>query len=553
MKKYIITAVCSLVFAMSSFSQAALSKIYSSNNSNERKLEMAEKVKNLHIIDHFAMVRIKYDAQHVNRNSKKGDFPELKKALYEYESLLPGQRDELEAAFPNIGKWYESMALGEGIHLFYFPDSIKFSIPFKDMETISGANGNTAVKERALIDLIKIQRELFNSNNLVIEGLVEEAKHMFLALNSDEQDRLSEAGYKQLLAEQLRCYYHKQREKNCICGGSTQEITEFPDCSSGKNIQLLTPKNVEADESTEILISLNNLGDFSSAENAEKKGFFTWANVNGDIVKELIFLECATLGKIKVIEHVKINLLDLWDKGESTGSNNYLIKLGFTRDIVSDLQNYYSCVLRLERVAKEKYAAPPSESKPVSPTPKRNLSGTSVEIIKMPRKEAYSAYKLDEAVSAFLKEEIANREEELAGTCLDARALNDSTYVVILNRCDSSDQVFAIMESENEAIGKYFRYCSNIVATEIKRAAEVQPLIYTILVTGTADQLKYSKNQELAEARAQFVIEHLGEKVKDAQIAGLADILPPKGEIDLPVGMRFVSLTFTLTTIKPSN
>jgi hypothetical protein len=123
-----------------------------------------------------------------------------------------------------------------------------------------------------------------------------------------------------------------------------------------------------------------------------------------------------------------------------------------------------------------------------------------------------------------------------------AKAVNDSTYEVILNGCDNTKQVFPIAKFEVPGIADFFNYCSNKIARELASIPSDLVKGYDVTVTGTADQLSYTDNEGLARNRANYIIQHLGRNVK-------AEKITPAIEIDLPVGKRFVSLKFTLKSI----
>ncbi|MEI8223499.1 MAG: hypothetical protein WCG20_00045 [bacterium] len=506
--------------------------IYLSKKDASGKYAALQKLGSISAQEKFAAEKITFEA---------GKNPTIQKQIWKYEALCPNMKKKLEEVFPGIGAWYEQTAAEKHISLFSFTTDIGKGITIDEIEMNVKAVPPTNVLGQIYYYTVKIQGELFYSENVRIQDHYEHIMRLYNSLNTWDQDSLKAQGYMALWQEQVNCYYHKQDMRTCTCGGKKQTISEFPNCTATKEL-ILHPESVEAAPATKVLVALN-AGNTDIFKEANAQRLNVWGNVNADIVKELCFLQLATLGEAPMNIQMKINLLDLWDAGEKFQSNGYLKDLGLTKGTIANLESYYSCVLGLTKVvARPKSVAPQS----VIPTEKLQSSDTVV-VQPKPRygkKVSYTAYSLEKAVSRNLEVELSNR-KELRGTCLSARAINDTTYEVLLNGCDTTQQLFPVGEFEIPTIANFFYYCSNVVSEELSDISAQMPMRFSIIVTGTADVLPYAKNEDLALNRATYISTRLGDKA-----LATAQEVTTVAKTGLPVGKRYVSLTFVLRTKK---
>lgn len=506
--------------------------IYLSKKDAVSKYEALHKLKAISSQEKFAADKIAFEA---------GKNPLIQKTIWRYESLGPAMKAKLEEVFPGIGAWYEQTAQEKHIELFTFTTDIGKGITIDEMELTTKAVPPLTVAGQIHYYTVKIQAELFYAENVRIQTYYDKITHLYNSLNQSEKDSLIAKKYPALWKEQVTCYYHKQDMRTCTCGGKKQTIGEFPECTATKEL-VLHPESVEAAPATKVLVALN-AGNTDIFKEANTQRLNVWGNVTSDIVKELCFLQLATLGETPMNDQMKINLLDLWDAGEKFQSNEYLKNLGITRDMVVSLESYYSCVLGLTKVTARPRSAITQSTQPTEKT----LARDTVAAIPKPRyakKVSYTAYSLDKAVTQNLEVELSNR-RALKGTCLSARAINDTTYEVMLNGCDTSHQIFPVGQFEIPAIADFFYYCSNVVSEELSDISAQMPMHFSIVVTGTADVLPYAKNEDLALNRAQYIKDNLGDKATNT-----AQEITTTGKTGLPAGKRYVSLTFILKTKK---
>lgn len=506
--------------------------IYLSKKDAQGKYDALHKLKSVATQEKFAADKIDFEA---------GKNPNIQKTIWRYEALGPAMKSKLEEVFPGIGAWYEQTALEKHIELYSFTIDIGKGITIDEMELTAKAVPPSTVLGQIHYYTVKIQAELFYAENVRIQTYYDKILHLYNSLNQSERDSLIAKKYPALWKEQVTCYYHKQDMRTCTCGGKKQTISEFPECAATKEL-VLHPESVEAAPATKVLVALN-AGNTDIIKEANAQRLNVWGNVTSDIVKELCFLQLATLGEAPMNDQMKINLLDLWDAGEKFQSNGYLKDLGLTRDIIVSLESYYSCVLGLTKVTAHPRAAAPLATKEL---PAAQICDTVVTKPKprYAKKVSYTAYSLEKAVTQNLEVELSNR-RGLKGTCLSARAINDTTYEVLLNGCDTSRQIFPIGKFEIPEIADFFFYCSNVVSEELSDISAQMPMHFDIIVTGTADILPYAKNEDLAAHRANYIKDNLGDKaVRTAQE------ITTVGKTGLPAGKRYVSLTFILKTKK---
>ncbi len=517
-KQCFLIALVATLFFTNFLTAQQVRTIWNSKKSAEDKYVAIKDMKKISLVDAFAIAKIKFEA--------KKDIPGIIIPLRRYEGLLPSQKKGLEKTFPGIGGWYENLASERHIELFSFTSEITPEITLGDLEDKTGLPPATAI-DRINYYTIRIQQELFASENMQIEGYVTSVLKLYQSLNKSDQDSLVAWGYTTLWQQQKLCYAQKQATKNCVCGGKMAKLPEILTCES-KQLDITETNGATFDEPTDILSKLTS-GDLSQVKKAKSLKLDIWGNVNQNIQKELVFLHLAALGETRVPEGSSINLIFLWNKSEQTKSNDYLKQIGLDSTRLDNLQKYYVCILGARDISNKK-----KRESPEATTTQEELP-VPVKIV--PRM-SYTAKNLATAVTTNLYNELQDR-ESLDGTCLQAKAINDSTYEVILNGCDSTKQVFPIKKFEVPEIADFFNYCSNKIAREL---ATIPPSLvngYSIIVTGTADKLSYSDNQGLAQNRADYIVKHLGKNVQAQKIETAT-------EIDLEVGRRYVALTFIL-------
>ncbi len=492
--------------------------IWNSKKSNEDRYTAVSKIKNASIPEEFAIAKIKFEA---------GKNPAIKNSIWKWEALLPSQKTSIEKTFPGITAWYQNLASERKITVFAFTQDITPNISFEDLKD-AGSLPTTTIDQIRYYTL-RVQQELFNSENVRIEDFVSRNIRLYQSLNHSDQDSLTLWGYQKLWNEQADCYEHKQQSKTCTCGGKLSQLLKLDSCGS-KQLDLGNSKDF--DESTQILSALTS-GDLSYIKTAKQKQLDIWGNVNSTIQKELVFLHLATLGETKIPDGSSVNLLFLWKKAEQTNSNEYLKRIGLSEDTIEAIQAYYSCILKAREVSKAKHRNEKSEEQATV------IEEEVKQPVKVAQRTSYTAKNLDKAVTENLYLELRDR-EDLEGTCLKTNIVNDSTYELILDGCtDSSRQVFPIGKYEVPAIATFFNYCSNKIARELSYIPTNLVGGYDLLVTGTADSIPFADNKKLATDRGQYIADRLGKEVKAKSIT----VVP---KIDLPVGRRYVALTFIL-------
>jgi hypothetical protein len=523
-KLWLILLLCTIGAAITNAQNVRA--IYLSKKDASGKYAALQKIGSISEQEKFAAEKITFEA------SKN---PTIQKQIWKYEALCPNMKVKLEEVFPGIGVWYEQTAAEKHITLFTFATDIGKGITIDEIEMNVKAVPPTNVLGQIHYYTVKIQGELFYSENVRIQSHYEHIMRLYNSLNKWDQDSLQAKGYTAFWQEQISCYYHKQDMRTCTCGGKKQIISEFPNCTATKEL-VLHPEFVEPAPATKVLVALN-AGNTDIFKEANAQRLNVWGNVTSDIVKELCFLQLATLGEAPMNIQMKINLLDLWDAGEKFQSNGYLKDLGLTKETIVNLESYYACVLGLTKVV----------ARPKSVITSETQSSDTGAIQAKPRygkKVSYTAYSLDKAVTQNLEVELSNR-RGLKGTCLSARAINDTTYEVLLNGCDTSHQIFPIGKFEIPAIADFFYYCSNVISEELSDISAQMPMRFDIIVTGTADVLPYAKNEDLALNRANYIKNNLGDKATRT-----AQEIITVSKTGLPTGKRYVSLTFILKTKK---
>lgn len=548
MIKQTLALVCALVMAVAtSFGAGAkfapnqlVKKVYDTKGSPEQMCRNTEKIDitKLGIADQLALTQI--------RSACKGD---PKKMIWSFAALTPTMREELEKRYPGITEWYLNSAYQKKIDLRVFEKEPAQGIRLADLEQFMGGAGKQPIEPTNSVELIKfltlrMQYELYKSENLQIQGDYAKIVQLFNSLNEDTKQIIRDMGYFNTWQAQQNLIEIKQTHGTYVVSGVKPiQVSAFPRCPEGKNIPVDNEPGALPDSYGIILKGLEG-GDLSFISAAKAKKLNTWGNSYNDVVRQLVFLHLATLGETQVQRNsMKISLVQQWDNLVNNQGEKYLISLGFDRKILEQAQAYYSCILGLQEIVPgggpiaalppDPYQAPVQPATPATRTEEY--------------RSVYNAYSLDSAVRHFLVEEINNREDELAGTCLTAKALNDSTYEVILDKCDHSKEVFDVKKTTHEGMGKFFKYCSNLVVHEIERGATIVPLTYSVVIVGTADTIPYQSNQDLALKRAEYIEANLGFRTKTATSVSLEPIT------GLPAGQRYAALRFILSRTRTSS
>jgi hypothetical protein len=108
MKKHLLALVAIALFFSFSPAQQVRS-VWNSKKSNDDKYASIKDMNKLSIADALAVAKIKFEA-------RKNPF--IKKAVSNYEALLPSQKADLEKTFPGINGWYENYASENEMKLF---------------------------------------------------------------------------------------------------------------------------------------------------------------------------------------------------------------------------------------------------------------------------------------------------------------------------------------------------------------------------------------------------------------------------------------------------
>lgn len=515
--------------------ETAVEKIYNSNTSPAEKLKKITAIKEFTIDERFAVDRILYEA---GKNSA------VQKTIYRYEALPMEMRSQLEVQFPGMQQWISQIAEKENKTIFLFDKDLANPITFKDFTLFEE---NKIQEPQKSIDLIryltkKNQYEIFLSQNLSVGPSYDRIVNLFSSLDEDEKQILHDEGFFAFWAGQQEIVTHKQKNKNCLCGGKPVVFTAFPMCTEKKQFPAFSDHVVP----DKFAVALQRLqaGDLTIIEKMKIEKLNTWGSVYQDIVKQLSFLQLAVLDEVIVDRTMKISLVSMYDDLQKKGSSKYVENLGLDRFALQQLEAYYACVLGMLRVSsgQDRTLKTTETTHPMQWSQPGDIA-TVQKIESLPfleyRKKIYTAYTLDSAVRFFLIQEIENREEELAGTCLETKALNDSTYEIVLKSCDSTNRIFAVKQTVNQVIGNFFRLCSNIVISELERDPDDKKQ-YSVIVIATADDIPYKYNDLLATKRAEFVRKNLGKKTATAESVTLEPVT------GLPKGMRFAGLRFIL-------
>lgn len=515
-----------------------IAKIYASNESDKSKNEKIG-TKQFTGAEGFATAQIRYAAFMK---------PEpLQKWIWGYEALTPNMKQELGTAFKGINEFYETE--GErATTLFQFTRDIYPKLTLAELESAGKLKKSELPTTRTSLlryYTAKVHYDLMTSQNLQIAPSWKRIKELFSSMNKSEQDSFETLGYKEFWKEQLACYDHKMgiSPRNCICGGTAQTMTAFRDCPNTKELRLnyaIASDSIQTsavlDNATRVLLDLNN-GDFTFIKEAHAQKLSVWGNAQSDIITQLVYLQLAALGETQMTDQMDINLVELWDKKESmVGGNRYLKLLGLTREIIQGIESYYACILQADKVAERQPAVATTTSRP----PQQTNETPAPTSNSRPQKVVYKAANLKDAVQTNLLN-LLQKHRPLKHTCLTTEAVNDTTYQVILKGCDSTKQIFPIGEYEVPAIADFFYYCSDVVDEELGIAAEKVPMQYSIKVKGTADIIRSSRNDVLANNRATYIADNLSPNTKKNAVA-----INTEKETDRPVGERYVILTFFL-------
>lgn len=529
MKKNILTGFLILFIGVLSAQDQKLREIWKSPESHDTKKAAIEKLKlkKPSFPDQLAIQALFYNA-----GQRNGD--EINIFINKMEAFTPSIRLQIDTFFPGLMSWYENVAKQKGKSVFKFTTEPGPPIGIVDLENEQSVP--SSAKEQFRYYSVKIQKELLNSGNLVIGNYYENLSRIWRSLNEDQKQELTKDGYINFLEQQKNCYSEKYRVQNCTCAPKKYKFQNFIDCSIPKNLGLTNGLD-KLNEATLILIALDK-GDLSVIPQALKLRLGVWGEVNKDIVYELVFWHLVALGETKFNSQMQLNLVHLWNEGEQFHRNGYNKRLGLDSAKIKNLEDYYSCALGVKTLSvtqKETDAAfaeknvtydtilsnetqeilsSSSEKVNNASSPKQStipsITPTKV-VVKYSLPEKYDIISLRDAVNTNVQSELVNRENLHA--CAETRAVNDTTLELELHGCGEGKGTFAIMQVETPLAGDFFNYCSNVLADQLESFKESLGGTYEVTVIGTADKLSYSKNQFLADQRAEFVKKNLGRKV----------------------------------------
>lgn len=497
------------------------------------KRTLEKKKRGLSLIDEFAYRAMAFEAS--TEKAKVANEAEIVLKLRQFEALTFSMSVQMDTLYPGILGWYQNFDAKWS--RFRFNTEPVQPIGFADMAESAGESEPTDAVEAIRFHTANIQRELFQSKNLVISKDYERMMRIYWSLEDSVRSIVDRQGYPSFWKEQLACFANKSANKAwaCECGFKKNPVFESEKGCIGKNISLHRTVALQ-DPKTSILVRLVD-GNLKATREATDAMLTTWGNVQNSIPSQIIFWWCVELGVTKPSDQMRINFRKLWAEGR----NDYNLAIGLDSATVAGLEDYLVCRLGIKAVSVSETSIRPvmvteesstvlqnatiSEKKDVPPTGKTSQknAGTATRTA-APRKPLpkYDIAKLREAVDADVQQELENREGLHA--CAETRTVNDTTIELELHGCGSAEGTFEVMQVETPLAGGFFNYCSNILSGQLKSFREQLGGTYQVTVVGTADRLTYAKNQELADQRAEFVKKNLGKKMI-ADIGGLEHVL----------------------------
>ncbi len=497
------------------------------------KKGLEKKKKSLSLIDEFAYRAMAFEAS--TEKAKVANEAEIVLKLRQFEVLTFSMSVQMDTLYPGILGWYQNFDAKWS--RFRFNTEPVQPIGFADMaESAREESEPTDAVEAIRFHTVNIQKELFLSKNLVISKDYERMMRIYWSLEDSVRSIVDRQGYPSFWKEQLACFANKSANKAwaCECGFKKNPVFESEKGCIGKNISLNRTVALQ-DPKTSILVRLVD-GNLKATREATDAMLTTWGNVQNSIPSQIIFWWCVELGVTKPSDQMRISFRKLWAEGR----NDYNLAIGLDSATVAGLEDYLVCRLGIKAVSvsetsirpimvtEESSTAPQnaavSEKKDISlagNTSQKN-AGTATRTA-APRKPLpkYDIAKIRDAVDANVQQELENREGLHA--CAETKVINDSTIELELHGCGNGKGTFAVMQVETPLAGDFFNYCSNVLADQLESFKNQLGGSYHVTVIGTADKLSYSKNQYLADQRAEFVKKNLGKKVLQG-VGGIENI-----------------------------
>lgn len=528
MKKVLIITCLATMSLVLSAQDSRMRTLWADKGSPEEKVIALKKVKAGKLTS--IPDRLAYQAiASVGQKNQDG----LLVGIRNLEAFTPTMRKTVDTLYPGLINWYGKAAADK--NLFQFTGEINPPITLREVEEEHSDPLQSLETIRFLT--LEIQKELIESNNMIIGKDWERITNIYSSLTESQKQQLADAGYPEFWAQQQECYHHKYQNRSwdCACGQKEQEFSTLTACSP--KVLTLNDKAPRLDAGTLVLMRLTQ-GDLSALATANELKLTSYSEAKNSLVGELVWLHSVSVNRPTLNSSMSINLVDMWDAAEAAGNNDYNKNIGLDRETVLGLQQYYQCILGVKtitpKVIKNPVVSSDSQSL-ATPQPSVIRSSNSETATKSLHAQAAQAKvittlstqkanglmdleKIAPELQAELQESL-DLHDGLSG-CVEVVPVNKTTLEIKVTGCGiASKGIFRIMETENPVTEDFYNVCGNLVFKNVIEPFQKKfggDLNLTII--GTADTLTCvtCDNYVLAKNRANGVVKHLGPKLLTA-------------------------------------
>ena len=546
MKKHLliltITLLCfQTIFATSASDIKTLRAIWASTDPLKTRADEASKLKSSKLNLRELMAYNAIIFQYGNKNIKA-----IAGGVRNLEGFTPSMIIDMDTCYPKSVNLYTKQAGTKPLYRFTIEPTRK--IGFAELATLSEKEP-TNIMDAIYWETAKIQQELIQSIDLIIEPRFQRLSKLYASLDSAQAEQVKSEHYIEFWNQQKELYYHKYTNQvwACTCGSPKKDFPSIPsNCTVPKVIDL-TIDGVKIDNETKTLAALEG-GDLSVLTT------ISYSAAKKNIVSELIWLYGAGLGSYPTLKSQPITLVNLWNEGEAKNSNEYNTRLGFDSAKVARIQEHYECVLGLPSIqpktyesgnaalikntdslvtdTKQKVAAIEDSLAKVTPPdtttvvkeeehvlPRKPVKGRTETIIT--KKKPISMAEM-QSIAAELQPELQKILDlhDALGGCVQTEAVDATTLEIKVTGCGLNNKgLFAIGETENVIAADFYDVCGNLVYVDvIKPFQDKFGGALQLTVTGTADSIRCvsCSNDTIAQKRANGVVAHLGPKLLEA-------------------------------------